>query len=375
MLVLISASLVSSMAKEKTKANEILDTPDVLTTLGLDVSTNRLALVQTRTKFKALKMPTMLKQDSDRPEDIRRIRHAKVSVTKLSKCLVNEESSDCILLAHPCIHTLRQISTSKSGKALGELSCPVLLPSDMSLKQILSIAERTLGAEAYFEWGSGSSTEMLAPLALRSYTAEHYKPWCDCLRARPLAKCLAQEQKNVGYEKEKLFSTDRIVSTTISSPLYETFSYSPQRIQCTENHLNLRSYGRLQQNGANNTHKNIANAHRAYVEAIDATGELHFEVILIDGRAHFSCALKALGYTTNSSVVFANDFPHKYGKRIFRYYNLERTIGPDGEKCTSEKPGRCIAQLRPKSEYVGNHEVHTSFLAMNSKYLRSPVNF
>lgn len=47
-----------------------------------------------------------------------------------------------------------------------------------------------LGAERFFQWGGGGSAEVLGALAWRSYTAEHYEPWCDCVRKRPLVKCL-----------------------------------------------------------------------------------------------------------------------------------------------------------------------------------------
>jgi len=209
---------------------------DVLSTLGLDASNTRPAVVQTRTRFKHLAMPETLL-------DKVRVDRAKLSISKLARCLAADDASDCILLAHPCVRIFQQM-THYSGGSLGELSCPVLLPSEMSAPQSLAVAEHALGAETYFEWGGGSSTEMLAPLAARAYTAEHYLPWCRCLRSRPIAKCLSQQAPAKA-------ATDRIT--------------------CVRTKLDLKSFGRLQQNGANNTHKNIADAHRDYVAAIDAT--------------------------------------------------------------------------------------------------------
>mmetsp|Transcript_12242 Transcript_12242/g.16536 ORF Transcript_12242/g.16536 Transcript_12242/m.16536 type:complete len:398 (-) Transcript_12242:56-1249(-) len=362
---------VSSIGKENTAQTSMKDESenafDVLSYLGLDISTNRLALIQTRAKFKALKMPMMLSQD---PLDTQRLNRAKLSVSRLSRCLVAEESSDCILLAHPCVKTFQEMSNGKIS--LGEYSCPVLLPSTMSTAQSLAIAERTLGVETYFEWGSGSSTEMLAPLAIRSYSVEHYQHWCDCLRARPLARCIAEQQFDV---KNSRPYSNNILSSSSRDGNMTSFALKPKRIFCVANNLNLRSFGRLQQNGINNTHKNIGNAHRAYVEAIDGTGELSFEVILIDGRAYFSCALKALGYTTNTSTVFMRYFTQKFDRRILRYYDIERTIDFHGKECRSEQNEHCIAQFKPKLQFVGNHEVHQHFLSFNHNFMRSPVNF
>lgn len=259
---------------------------------------------------------------------------------KLASCLEAEEPSDCILLTHPCIRVFQQMTRYKGG-SLGELSCPVLLPTDMSGPQNLAVAEQTLGAETYFEWGGGSSTEVLGPLAARSYTVDHYIPWCECLRMRPLIKCLG----------------------------------GSDRITCIETNLNLRSFGRLAANGLNNTHKNIHSAHRAYVEAIDFTSEIFFDVVLVDGRAHLSCALKALGYLRNSSVVFVNEWPRKYGKRILQYYHLVRTVGWDGLECPGNTPARCLAMLVARAEYQGDHLIHTNFLENNRNFARSPVNF
>jgi len=89
----------------------------------------------------------------------------------------------------------------------------------------------------------------------------------------------------------------------------------------------------------------------------DARRELFFDVILVDGRAQLSCALKALGYATNATSVFINDWPRKYGKRLLRYYHLVRTIGWDGAECEEQQPGQCLAQLRPKPQYLGDHQV------------------
>ena len=316
---------------------------DFLSAFGLS-TTQRPAVVQTRNRLTRL----FLEESADE----HRLERAKRSVSKLGKCLEAEEASDCISLAYPCVRILQEM-THYNGGSLGELSCPVLLPSEMSSSQSLAVAGSVLGAETYFEWGAGSSTEIIAPLALRSYTAEHYVPWCQCLKARPVSRCLEKEAQN---------DTN-------------TFMEKHNRITCVDTNLNLRSFGRLQQNGANNTHKNIADAHRGYVRAIDATRELSFDVILIDGRAHLSCALKALGYTNNASTVFVNDYPRKYGKRLLRYYDLVKTIGWDGNDCDTTQPGRCLAKLRPKPDFFGNHEVHADFISQNKNFIRSPVNF
>lgn len=321
---------------------------DVLGTLGLELM-SKPAVQQTRTRLKHLKAPSFLSKATPRAE------RAKTSIGRLAKCLGHEDASDCILLAHPCIRSFQQM-THYSGGSLGELSCPVLLPSEMSAAQTLAIAEHALGAETYFEWGAGASTELLAPLAARSYTAEHYGPWCNCLRTRPIARCLDHELLANATRRRRRLDESR-------------------RITCVETKLNLRSFGRLQQNGINNTHRNIADAHRSYVSAIDETREVTFDVILVDGRAHFSCALKALGYTIPGSVVFVNDYPRKYGKRLLRYYDLVRTIGWNGDACDSNQHGRCLAQLRPKSDFFGNHQVHSDFLNQNKNFVRSPVNF
>jgi len=320
-----------------------------------------------------------------RPADVS---SARASLSKLLACLRAEEASDCILLAHPCVRVFQQM-TRYNGGSLGELSCPILLPSEMSGHQTAAIAEHVVGSETYFEWGAGASTENIAPLAERAYTAEHYQPWCACLRARPVSRCLANVTMDAaagdddeGRRRRKINNVSAIggggdplaIGGSDNNPATTTEALD-RRVACVESKLNLRSFGRLQQNGANNTHKNIADAHRNYVHAIDASREIAFDVILVDGRAHLSCALKALGYTTNASVVFVNDYPRKYGKRLLRYYDLLRTIGWDGDECDTIQPGRCLALLRPKPPFFGNHEVHADFLAQNKNFVRSPVNF
>lgn len=320
---------------------------DMLSLLGLHPSIRRPAVIQMRRRLQRLDLPALLRVNSKLEDDVARLSRAKMSMANFSECLRLEKSSDCILLAHPCIEVLQQkAQQSMSGKGtFGEFSCPIFLPSEMSPQQTDAIAERVLGAETYFEWGAGVSTETLAPLALRSYSVEHYAPWCECLRRRPLGICLRQQYP------------------------------WPERIMCVKTNLNLRSFGRLAGNGANNTQHNIVNAHRAYVNAIDSPHERKFDVVLVDGRAHLSCALKALGYVTNSSVLFVNQWPKKYGRRILLYYDLVREIGPAGRLCDPLDSTKCLAELRPKHEYCGSRDVYADFVAINRNFQRSPSNF
>lgn len=320
---------------------------DLLSLLGLKSSVRRAAIIQMRRRLQRLDLQELLRVNSNLKGDVDRLSRAKISMAKFAKCLQIEESSDCILLAHPCIEVLQQkVQQSGIGKgSFGELSCPIFLPSEMSPQQIDAIAQRALGAETYFEWGAGGSTETIAPLALRSYSVEHYAPWCQCLRRRPLGKCLRQQ-----------------------------FPW-PERITCVKTNLNLRSLGRLAGNGANNTHHNIVNAHRAYVDAIESPHERKFDVVLVDGRAHLSCALKALGYVTNTSVLFVNEWPKKYGRHILRYYDFVREIGSAGRPCDPLGSTKCLAELRPKREYCGSRDVYADFVAVNRNFQRSPSNF
>ena len=272
------------------------------------------------------------------------------------------------------------------GKGSG---CPPVLDTGLAPAQAAVVAKHVLGAERFFQWGGGGGAEVFGALAWRSYTAEHYAPWCACIRGRPLARCLDQAER---------------VATVL----------------CTRAAHPLKSFGRLQRLNTKDPRapRLIKETHEAYVAAIDdarrrrprketfeagvfqrvargpaatprrfggrtarrrarrpfQAGEEFFDAVLVDGRAHVSCAIKAVGYSHNASVVFVNGWPKKYAPMLLRYYNLRRTVGPDGFACRDDE-ARCLAALAPKPRYRGDKQTHAMFINRFKNFMRSPINF
>ena len=100
--------------------------------------------------------------DSDRLLQTQDRVRAEKALARFSGCLSLPEASDC----------------SANNEWCQAQQCEYVLKSQLAPAELLVAARYVVGVSTYFEWGSGGSTETFAPLAARSYTAEHYFPWC-----------------------------------------------------------------------------------------------------------------------------------------------------------------------------------------------------
>ena len=135
----------------------------------------------------------------------------------------------------------------------------------------------------------------------------------------------------------------------------------------------LKAFGRLERDEGKTYPKKLTEAHLQYVSAIDATGETSFDVVLIDGRAHASAAIKAAGYATASTVVLVNDWPKKFETLVKRFYTLVATVGASGRECDKGERA-CLAVLAVKGKYA-DKATHDRHVERFKNFMRSPVNF
>ncbi len=61
---------------------------------------------------------------------------------------------------------------------------------------------------------------------------------------------------------------------------------------------------------------------RGYIEAIDTFNTTRFDVVLVDGRYRVACALRALKYTDQESVVIIHDFHRRVYHVVLDYYEV-----------------------------------------------------
>lgn len=129
------------------------------------------------------------------------------------------------------------------------------------------------GVQKYLEWGSGGSTLNFAPLAHgKAYSIEHDKTWCNDMQKELLNKTLTDK---IEYHCVSVEKGHR--GWGLASP-FEEGTYAQFDL---------------------------------YIDEIDKLGEPIFDVVLIDGRARVSAAIKVLAYISKSSHVIVHD-----GKRI-----------------------------------------------------------
>ena len=133
----------------------------------------------------------------------------------------------------------------------------------------------------YFEWGSGGSTDTYSRLTSNTVVSiENYKGWCDKVSSLPYVKCREREG-NLFYKC--------IVP-------YPTIQYG------------------YPEDPANN------GKFDEYINAIEEYQ--NFDVVLVDARWRVACALKALDYITDDTVVFMHDMGplRTYYDSVFKWY-------------------------------------------------------
>ena len=250
-----------------------------------------------------------------------------------------------------------------------------LLEPALGAPQLVAAAKHVLGTTTYLEWGGGGSTERIAPLALRSYTIEHVTEWCQCMKSRPLNTCLSR----------------RMAETSPS------LANLPEggRVHCVNTRMALRGFGRPTENA---TAGQLKAGLLAYVNEIDVLGERTFDTVFVDGRMRVACALKALKYLHEKSVVMIHDWTdarsyahplllHHYDVIALVAYSDNEELCPqrttDGEQVWREyatfpasprveashrRQDFCrLAILRPRPGHAGMAEPFYTYLAAIEK--------
>ena len=221
-----------------------------------------------------------------------------------------------------------RVAHAHEGAGTDEFCNPgagMLIPQ-MSPREWRVLMESVAGVSTYVEWGTGGSSETVAPHARRSYSIEHYQPWCKCVLQRPALRCLA----NKGVYKH----------------------------QCVDTGIEMVNQGNPDPKSKHNTREVLEKGWYAYVDAIDNFGVDKFDFIFIDGRARVGCALKALAYVHDQSVVVVHDWKRRaYRKSLAKYFDVIKEVPgkPKGEVWG-------LGFLRAKPEYVGNTEVYHTML-------------
>ena len=308
---------------------------DPLAALGINGTTTHAGLAALRASLSAWGVGDLLPTLG-----VKKFERAKHALSAMAACAAAEASADCVTLALPCAPIFGEFLHYGGGSG-----CPAFLRPSLAPAQAAVVAGYALGAETFFQWGGGGGAELLASLASRGYTAEHYAPWCECLRRRPFLGCLDGARP-------------------LAAP----------RVACTPHRLSLKAFGRLERDEGKTYPKKLTEAHLQYVSAIDATGETSFDVVLIDGRAHASAAIKAAGYATASTVVLVNDWPKKFETLVKRFYTLVATVGASGRECDKGERA-CLAVLTVKGKYAGDKATHDRHVERFKNFMRSPVNF
>ena len=162
------------------------------------------------------------------------------------------------------------------------------------LKVMMEVEERQLlesymtPTTRYFEWGSGGSTETYPRLTQGTVVSiENYKPWCDKVSTLPFVQC-RQKQGTLHYKC--------IVPYPTKDAGYP-----------------------------------VDTAHNGdFDEYINAIEEYpNFDVVLVDARWRVACALKALDYITDDTVVFLHDVRSRrpYYNAVFKWYEEIKRAG------------------------------------------------
>uniref|UniRef100_A0A7S2VUZ4 Uncharacterized protein n=1 Tax=Norrisiella sphaerica TaxID=552664 RepID=A0A7S2VUZ4_9EUKA len=160
--------------------------------------------------------------------------------------------------------------------------------------------------KSYFEWGAGGSTRWIAAWASeKAISVDNFKPWCDKVLRDPVVKCMTEEG---------IFSQGCI---------------TPKDAQT--------GWGKMQHSDDNEK------VSKAFINSIDTYNHSRYDTILVDGRFRQACALKALHYMDENSILLFHDFWSRWEKYDFvlEYFNpigRSRTIGVLRRKPDEELP-------------------------------------
>lgn len=208
-----------------------------------------------------------------------------------------------------------QLDQKKSGG-------PVLVPQ-MAVNHWRTLVDYASKATTYLEYGSGGSTELVAPFAKRAYTVEHYEPWCRYLTQRPIGRCMSQSGRH--------------------------------KFRCVNTGIKLCKWGAPC--SLDRSDKAHVDAWYKYVDAMDNLPDKVFDVVFSDGRARVAVGVKALAYMHENSILMIHDYNRKEYKKILKYFHKVTIVV--GRLRSIKKLE--LGVFRPKKEYLGNTDAYREF--------------
>ena len=148
-----------------------------------------------------------------------------------------------------------------------------------------------------FEFGSGGSTTHFAPLVKHLYSAEHAPAWSEIV---------AKNCKDRGIDNVTMLSAapnraawEELGCTGVG--IYDLQIQFGQDMRETfgPNFDDKWLYAATEKRAA---------VFRDYIDLIGKAGPERFDVVLVDGRARGECAIAALPYVDDKSIVFIHDW-------------------------------------------------------------------
>jgi hypothetical protein len=132
------------------------------------------------------------------------------------------------------------------------------------------VASYLKSSDLYLEWGAGGSTMNFPRYVRKSFSIDHNCEWVEYMRTRQNAS---------------------------------EHDYSNLDMICEGVPVGTNGWGTL----SPFEHGDYA-TFRPYVDRVETLGVPAFDIVFVDGRARMACALKALEFMHNESLLFMHDF-------------------------------------------------------------------
>mmetsp|Transcript_7990 Transcript_7990/g.14820 ORF Transcript_7990/g.14820 Transcript_7990/m.14820 type:complete len:323 (+) Transcript_7990:168-1136(+) len=175
---------------------------------------------------------------------------------------------------HPeCSPILNQVSLRnfRSTDLVGNLLYPAMYGDEMEMVIKTLINHRPAVS---MEWGAGGSSKWYSALVGRkTYSVDNLVSYCEKVKKDPYVQCLFRYGK---FTSECVNPKKR--------PEKDDWGMAEEETEET---------------------KELA---KKYVGAIERTGEKRFDFVFVDGRYRVGCALNALNYIDEKSIVVMHDF-------------------------------------------------------------------
>lgn len=193
-----------------------------------------------------------------------------------------------LLVANPSNVTAHALPASNTNTTEELVSTcrdtPKVLEAMMSKGEQRLLSSYITPTAQYFEWGSGGSTDTYGRLTTGTVVSiENFKDWCDKVGALPFVKCRQKTLHKLHYKCINPYPT------------------VPFGFPKDEKH-----YGDFDE----------------YINAIEEYPD--FDVVLVDGRWRVACAMRALDYIRDDTVVFLHDVGklRPYYDVVYKWYDV-----------------------------------------------------